>query len=325
MDVSVAVPASHSGSALLTDCDRPTTLPAALYASAFRSPARGLTYVGRDRSESRQSYAELVVAAERIAAGLRALGARPGERAILQLEENIDLITAFWGCVLTGVAPVVVPVPTVYRSGHAGYEKFRGVLDCLSECWIIARDESRGMLVEPKVQARTAAPRLAGIRELLSFPAQAATYIPHENDVALITLSSGTTGQPKCVMLSHRNLLARGRGANWLCEFRRDEPVLNWLPFDHIGSLADWHVRCVDLGCDAVYLSTLDVLGQPLRWLTALERYEVAHTWAPNFAFARLNEALQRCDTLPWNLSRIKTLVSAGEFVSFRTMRARPA
>jgi non-ribosomal peptide synthetase component E (peptide arylation enzyme) len=48
-------------------------------------------------------------------------------------------------------------------------------------------------------------------------------------------------GVPKCIRLTHRNILSRARGTNELCQHSKDDIILNWLPFDHIGSLSDWH------------------------------------------------------------------------------------
>ncbi len=54
-------------------------------------------------------------------------------------------------------------------------------------------------------------------------------------------------------MLTHANIIQRAHGANLLCGHRPEDVILNWLPFDHIGSISDWHLRCVLLGCRMVY------------------------------------------------------------------------
>ncbi|HEU5076494.1 MAG TPA: KR domain-containing protein, partial [Polyangiaceae bacterium] len=94
---------------------------------------------------------------------------------------------------------------------------------------------------------------------------------------------------------------------------------MNWLPFDHIGSISDWHLRCVDLGCHMFYCSKEYVLGEPLNWLRLMDRFRITHSWAPNFAYALLNSALA-ASAETFELSSVKALLTAGEAVSSSTV-----
>jgi acyl-CoA synthetase (AMP-forming)/AMP-acid ligase II len=101
-----------------------------------------------------------------------------------------------------------------------------------------------------------------------------------------------------------------------LCATAAEDVVLNWLPFDHIGSLSDWHLRCVALGCRSVYATKEAVLARPLLWLDLLDRHRATHSWAPTFAYRLLLDALARDPRAPWDLSCVKGLLCAGEQVS---------
>ena len=68
--------------------------------------------------------------------------------------------------------------------------------------------------------------------------------------------------------------------------------IFNWLPFNHIGSISDWHLRCVLLGCTMVYAAQESVLARPLHWCDLIDKYRVTHTWAPNFAYSLVGTAL---------------------------------
>ncbi len=81
-------------------------------------------------------------------------------------------------------------------------------------------------------------------------------------------------------------------GANVLCGHSPRDIILNWLPFDHIGSISDWHLRCVLLGCRMVYASKGSVITRPLHWLDLIDKYRATHTWAPNFAYSLVCNAL---------------------------------
>ncbi|MBL8828054.1 MAG: AMP-binding protein, partial [Planctomycetaceae bacterium] len=141
------------------------------------------------------------------------------------------------------------------------------------------------------------------------------------DDTAFFSLTSGSTGASKCIDLTHRALLARARGANQLCDHRASDVILSWLPFDHIGSMSDWHLRCVVARCQMVYAAKSDILPQPLRWLELIDRFRVTHTWAPNFAYSLVLDALAGRDTHSWNLSCMAAFLTAGENVSPVTAR----
>src|SRR6185503_16785530 len=118
---------------------------------------------------------------------------------------------------------------------------------------------------------------------------------------------------------SHKNILTRSQGTNQLCRHETSDRILNWLPFDHIGSISDWHLRCIDLGCHMVYCAKEYVLGDPLNWLRLIDRFRITHSWAPNFAYALVNEALNRTNET-FELSSMKALLTAGEAVSSNTV-----
>lgn len=90
--------------------------------------------------------------------------------------------------------------------------------------------------------------------------------------MAFFNLTSGSTGMSKCISLTHKNVISRARGANIICEYNNDDIILNWLPFDHIGSISELHIRCVDLGCQMVYVQTEYILGRPLNWLDLIHQ-----------------------------------------------------
>ena len=73
-----------------------------------------------------------------------------------------------------------------------------------------------------------------------------------------------------------------------------EDVVLNWLPFDHIGSISDWHLRCVLLGCRMVYAEKESVIARPLHWLDLIDKYRVTHTWAPELCLFARDELTHR-------------------------------
>ncbi|MEH2040964.1 SDR family NAD(P)-dependent oxidoreductase [Nostoc sp.] len=310
---------SH-GSILPDDPHAPITLPEVLQTAAQQVKSAGIIYLLPDGTELRQSYAELLEVAERILAGLRKLGLKPKNKVILQMELSRDIIPAFWGCILGGFVPVIMEVPPTYRESNKVVDKLCHIWQFLDSPVILTTE-----ILKPEIELLSQwlpTERLKiGIIEVLKNNIASKQYHHSQPDeVALFNLTSGSTGIPKCVQLTHKNLISRARGANQLNQHKREDVILNWLPFDHIGSISDWHIRGVELSCTLVYAQKEYILGRILNWLDLIHKYRITHSWAPNFAYAIVNDSLKQEPEQNWNLSCVKFLLTAGEAVSSKAV-----
>ena len=311
-----AIAISRGG--LLPREDIPTTLPEVLQRSAKQALGDLIIYPQSD-GEIIQSYAGLLEEAERILAGLRKLGLKPQNQVIFQLECNHDIISAFWGCLLGGFVPIIIGVPPSYRESNHGVDKICHVWELLDHPLILTTQA-----LEESVKALShwlSAGLKIGTIEAIKTNNPEQNYHPSKpDDLAFFNLTSGTTGVPKCIGLTHWNLISRALGTNLLCKHEREDVILNWLPFDHIGSISDWHIRCVLLGCKLIYVPKEHILERPLNWLDLIDKYRITHSWAPNFAYALINDVLVQKPEKKWNLDCVKSLVTAGEAVSSKAV-----
>ncbi|MBM3807745.1 MAG: SDR family NAD(P)-dependent oxidoreductase [Acidimicrobiia bacterium] len=290
----------------------PPTLVEALTQSADRVAGERIYFLDASGGQVALSYRDLLQRAQRILGGLRQAGVATGDRVILQLAANDDILEAFWGCVLGGFVPVIAAVPKAYDAAEREFQQLCRVWEAIGRPWIIL----------PAGQVPSALGREMDAAQLLALDAlrnSAADEHHHAakpEDVAFFSLTSGSTGTPKSVMLTHRCVLQRAAGVNQLCDWGSHDVVINWLPLDHIGSISDWHIRCVPTGCTLVYVAKEYVLAKPLRWLDVIDRFRGTHSWAPNFAYSLVNRALDKDHDRSWDLSCLKTLLSAGEAIS---------
>jgi surfactin family lipopeptide synthetase A len=304
------------GNPLTNRNDLPLNLAKILENAAKRTGEQGISYLQNDGSKTFQSYQSLLAEAERILFGLRKLGLKPQDKVIFQLELNQDVISAFWGCILGGFIPTIVEVPPTYRESNNRVNKLCNVWKLLDSPLIITSRSLQESIQNLSQWLPKDDLKVTSIEDLKINEADKSYHPSQPNEPTFFNLTSGSTGMPKCISLTHWNLISRAVGTNILSQHSPDDVILNWLPFDHIGSISDWHIRCVLLGCELVYVAKEYILGRPLNWLDLIDHYRISHSWAPNFAYALINDALRQKPESKWDLSCVQSLLNAGEAVS---------
>jgi acyl-CoA synthetase (AMP-forming)/AMP-acid ligase II len=145
--------------------------------------------------------------------------------------------------------------------------------------------------------------------------------MPEPADVALLQLSSGSTGKSKIIQMTHRGILEYVIGDRESTDFATGDVTFNWLPLDHVVPIVMFHLRRVFLGCTNIHAPTEMILAHPLLWFDLLEQHQVQHSWSPNFGYKLITEALRKQPGRHWNLSALKTLLNAGEQCTLPVMR----
>jgi non-ribosomal peptide synthase protein (TIGR01720 family) len=283
----------------------------------------GITYLDDASGEGpTQRYVDLLDAAARALAGLRAAGLRPGQRVLLQFASNRQLLTAFWACVLGGAQPIPVALPKTADAQDKDLTKITNAWPALDVAWVLtSRDHDAETARLAQALGLSALPALA-IEALLEHAPAGDWHSPDPDDVALLLLTSGSTGLPKAVRQSHRALVSRSAATAQRFGFDHRMVSLNWMPLDHVGGLVMYHLLDVYLGARQFHCATQVVLEQPLRWIEWMSRYRVTNTWAPNFAYAVVNELLAQAGPQDWDLRELDFILNGGESIVPRTARA---
>lgn len=320
VDHGSPMPSISHGEPLPEDPNAAATLADVLRRAAAISPDRGVVVVRTD-GDVFLTYPALLEGAERVLGGLRRLGLRAGDKALFQLDQADEFITAFWGCVLGGVVPVPVSIAPSYRESNSTVAKLQNAWAMLDRPLVLGSVE-----LVPELRAAAGVVDMPGLRvhslaELIEAPRDEHWHQAKPDDLALLLLTSGSTGRPKAVMQSHRALLMRSVASARTYRFTRDEVSLNWLPMDHVCGIVMFHLHDICLGCQQVHAPTAAVLQDPLKWLDWVERYRVTVTWAPNFAFGLVNAQEEEIARRRWDLSTLRLIINAGELIVPRTAR----
>jgi fatty-acyl-CoA synthase len=237
-----------------------------------------------DGRERPITYGELRARALAVAAGLHARGLRPGDAVGLMLRTEEDFFYAFFGTLLAGG----VPVPIYPPARLDRLEEY-----ALRHAAILKNADARVLITFRQAEriARALAaqvPSLDGVTmvERLAVPGLEAPTIRLAPDVpALIQYTSGSTGEPKGVLLTHANILANIRAIARGIAISPDDVAVSWLPLYHdMGLIGSW-LAALFFGIPIVILSPLAFLSRPARWLWALHAHRGTLSAAPNFAF----------------------------------------
>lgn len=295
----------------------PRTLVEALLRAAEGGGHGGLTVIEEDGSATTLSYATLLARASRALGGLRQRGLRAGDRAILQVPSLAGHFVAFWACVLGGIVPTTVALPPSYGEPSAVAHKLWNTAKLLGFPLLIGGADSASALAAlPAALGEPGRFEVAPIEALEQCAPDGDYHAPRPEDVVFLQLTSGSTGVPKCIQETHRGIIHHVHGAALHNGYSRDDVDLSFLPLDHVVPILTCHLKDVYLGLRQVHVRTGHVLRDPLRWLDLLEAHGATHTWAPNFAFKLVAEALGVATGRRWDLSRVRAFMNAGEQVT---------
>lgn len=281
----------------------------------------GVTVIDGHGAAKRIAYNELLNKAARIHAGLAALGLRPGDKALFQFRDNFDFLVAFWACQRLGVAVSPIGAPPSYDLQSTQFDTLRHAWRLLDKPVILTAASDKKAIADACANADMKGARIAALSELEKAGSAPEPADPSNTDVALILFTSGSTGAPKGVMLSHENVISRSIASIQFDGFGETDISLNWMPLDHVGGIVMFHIRDVLARCEQLQVATDYILSDVTRWFDLIDKYRATITWAPNFAFALANDKADQLATMSWDLRCLRFILNGGEAVSSATAR----
>ncbi|PCJ56710.1 MAG: hypothetical protein COA79_18065 [Planctomycetota bacterium] len=280
--------------------------------------SKGVKYIDLDGSLESISYAELKEDALIILKGLQNSGLKKGEFLIFQFNNSISYLKTFWACVYGGFIPAPVAMPDHYEDRSSALEKLIKVKELLTDAYVVT-DRYYDLFTFYQKENWKHGP--LNFEELIQQNQKGEITSLSPQDGALILFTSGSTGIPKGVLLSHQNILSMSAGTIQINKLTSSDVTLNWMPLDHVGAIVFLSCLAVDLGTNQIHVPTDYILEEPLRWLDLIQEHRATMSWAPNFAFALINDRQEEIQQKEWDLSSMHFLVNAGEQISSKSAR----
>ena len=279
-----------------------------------------------DDSESPPlTFGQLYQEARIVATRLAARGIGRGDAVALMLPTSREFFLTFAGVLLAGGVPVPI-YPPVRADRIAEYAERQSAILQNAEVRVLVtfREAERvAKLLRPAVPSLEHIVTAADLLSEKATPLAVAPRLPsggEPSDLALLQYTSGSTGHPKGVRLTHSNLLANVRAIGEALAIRSDDVGVSWLPLYHdMGLIGAW-LMPLYFGLPVIVLSPLSFLARPGRWLQAVHNHRATLTAAPNFAYELALRKIPDGELEGLDLSSLRASLNGAEPVNPETL-----
>jgi acyl-CoA synthetase (AMP-forming)/AMP-acid ligase II len=292
---------------------RELTLPDLLNRAVRKNPELFIGYCDKNSNISNQPYRELLDEAKRVAAGLHSLGLKQGDKIILATRNSRETVELLWGSFLLGLVPTILQPPATFHGDNPPLAKMLKVFELLNEPFVF---------VSADVQ-ETCAPVETKIKRKNELSAEGAYPEPRlaPDDLAFVQFSSGSTGDPKGIMLTHNNLMVNMDAIRVGLDINDPDKFGNWMPLFHDMGLIGYHLTPLYCGVSQNNIETLDFIMNPGLWLNLMSRQKITISGTTNFGLALVLRYLKRGKQLfDWDFSSMKALLNGAEPISVKIM-----
>ena len=303
-----------------------TTFPQQLKALHARTPEQVAIYLQfSGREDLPITYDQLLQGANTYASTLRLAGIKPNDVVVLILQHGEDLIYAFWGTILYGAIPAIMPFLTEKLSPERYHTDLATLVSVTKPSAIITypefeaeiqltlndRDSSCSILTTDRLAKKTA----------LNFDSLPG-FSRNPESIVLLQHSSGTTGLQKGVALSHQAVFNQLNAYGQSLELNGSDVIVSWLPLYHDMGLIAGFIMPVLSGVPLVLSSPFDWVRAPYKLLQSISKYRGTLVWFPNFAYNFSAQKIRDRHIEGVDLSSLRAIINCSEPVRWESHQA---
>jgi acyl-CoA synthetase (AMP-forming)/AMP-acid ligase II len=271
------------------------------------------------------SYRQLIQGAAGFARALEDSGVQPGEVVVLILQHSEALVFAFFGAVLHGAVPAIMPFLTEKLSPETYRRSLKSLFEVTAPAAVVTypefEAEVRGAMVPGGPVRKVLLSTEVAPRSEPDFSAlRGSERAP--DDVVLLQHSSGTTGLQKGVALSHAAVFRQLEHYAEAIRLRSDDMIVSWLPLYHDMGLIAGFLMPVLQGIPLVLMSPFDWVRAPAKLMQAVSRHRGTLSWLPNFAYNFCAQKIRDRDLEGVDLSSWRAVINCSEPMHFKSHQA---
>jgi acyl-CoA synthetase (AMP-forming)/AMP-acid ligase II len=257
----------------------------------------------------------------RAAAILEAAQVKPGDRVVLSLDDPRRFVPFALGALASGCTIVPLPSMAELGGGSARAERVRGVVLDASPSAVVATDARDWSLATESLGIRVTMVDATAADGVDESDAAIAFHPVSPHDAAVLQYTSGSTGDPKGVIVTHANLAANCYGIGASLRFTDGDAMLSWLPLHHDMGLVGGLLSCLFWGVPTYLLRPRTFIGRPVSWLAAIAQFGATITVAPTFAYSLAARRIPREQLAGVDLSTLRVAVVGAEPIDAEALR----
>lgn len=282
---------------------------------------RGIRFFVNSKEEIYCSYHELLEEAKEYLARFQSCGMKKGDEVILQFNSQYSLVLTLWACFLGGM----IPVPLSYADNNEKKMKIFNIFRILKNPWIATDSSNYKNLLKNYSMDAGRQEEFFKIETKVVLPDELpCTDIPcvipeiNSDDITFLQFSSGSTGIPKGIVMTHRKILASVYSYARAYSMNQDDIFLSWMPLSHDFGIFGYHIAPVILGIEQNLMPTNLFMVEPMFWMRTVNKYRATILGSPSFGIRQFNNQFEKtiAEEEQWDLSCVKAILNAGELIS---------
>lgn len=275
---------------------------------------RGICFIQQDGTEKYFSYSDLYEQAQNQLQILRQYGVKRGQELIFQIQDEKEFIVTFWACILGGI--IAAPLP-VFKNDQQ-IQMLNSIVTKLESSKIYVSNSLQKdlncVLSTLKSDSMVIHERILQNGNIEDSDKELVQINP--DTTAMIQFSSGSTGIPKGIELTHANIVANVEAMMKALELSDSDKCLSWMPLTHNFGLIGFHITPLVCSMDQVMMPTDLFLINPLKWLKVITDKGITITASPNFGYMHCMNALKACKNAEFDLSSVRIILNGAEPVN---------
>jgi len=277
-----------------------------------------INYLRSGNDESNVSYKDLKIRAMGILFNLQQAGIKAGEQLIVHTANNEFFLDAFWAGIYGGIIPV--PVTTATNDEHR-YKLLR-ILNQLESPWLYTDTKSRDQLLsfcennQLDAEAAQLRTRCILIDDIEDISQSGKTHNVQPDDIAFIQFSSGSTSEPKGVVLTHKNIMTNIRAIIEGAQLTSQDSFFSWMPLTHDMGMIGYHLTPLVLCVNQTIMDTSVFVRRPLLWLIAASEKRSTILCSPNFGYKHFLKVFVSKGIETIDLKNVRLIFNGAEPIS---------
>lgn len=280
-------------------------------------PDKGIGFIQADGTQRFLSYRMILKNATAQANGLKEKKLGQGDKVMLVINRNEDLVTVLWACTISGIVPTILQPPVSFSEFNAPALKIETVYHILEKPVLILSSDLARSFRSDAISFHD----IIDIDDLKNCNNKEFDIKRGKLDeLAYIQFSSGSTGDPKGITLTHKNILTNIAAICVGLDIDETDVMSNWMPLYHDMGLFGFHICPVFAKSNHYLIEPVDFIKKPTLWLDTIETSKTTITGCPNFGQALLLRYLKNRQEKARDLNSLKAIVNGAEPISKRIM-----